>query len=199
MKQILAPLVLLAAAGAATAAATPAAAPARAASPATVGDLNAKAKRFAPINLTADASALSARDRVAVAKLIEAAKIIDTLQLRQRWSGNEALWAALKKDASPLGMARQDYFWINKGPWSIIDGNQSFVPANLAGIAIPAEKPAGANFYPAGATKAALESWMNALPAADKEQAQWFYTVIRTGADGKFKTVKYSDEYRPEL
>jgi hypothetical protein len=195
MKTILVPLVLAAAVTTAFAAD----APARPAGAASVSELNAMAKRFAPINLTADTSALSAGDRVAIGKLVEAAKIVDTLQLRQRWASNEALWTALKKDATPLGQARQNYFWINKGPWSIIDGNQSFMPAEYGGIKIPAEKPAGANFYPAGATKEALEAWMNSLSPKDKEQAQWFYTVIRSGPDGKFRTVKYSDEYKGEL
>jgi hypothetical protein len=167
--------------------------------PATVAQLTTMEKRFAPVDLNADTGKLSKGDLVAIEKLIEAAKIVDTLQLRQRWSGNEALWAALQKDQTPLGKARRDYFWLNKGPWSIIDGNHSFMPAEYAGIKIPAEKPAGANFYPEGATKQALESWMNGLPAKDKEQAQWFFTVIRTGKDGKFSIVKYSDEYRPEL
>jgi len=189
MKKILAPIVLLAAASAANAAShVPA-----------VAELNALAKRYAPVELRADSSSLSAGDRAAIVKLIEAARIIDTLQLRQRWAGNEELWAALKKDTSPLGVARLNYFWLNKGPWSILDGNQSFMPAEYAGIKIPARKPEGANFYPAGASKQALESWMNALPPKDKEQAQWFFTVIRTGPDGKFKTVKYADEYKPEM
>ena len=189
MKHLLAPLALAAATLCATVHAAPATAP----------QLQTMAKRFAPVDLTADTAKLSAGDRVAIAKLIEAAKIVDTLQLRQRWSGNEALWAALQKDTTPLGKARRDYFWLNKGPWSIIDGNESFMPAEYAGIRIPAEKPAGANFYPEGATKQALESWMNGLPAADKEQAQWFFTVIRKDKAGKFTIVKYSDEYRAEL
>ncbi len=75
------------------------------------------------------------------------------LQLRQRWSGNEALWAALKKDTSKLGQARLNYFWINKGPWSVLDGHASFMPPGYAGIAIPAHKPEAGNFYPQGATK----------------------------------------------
>jgi hypothetical protein len=187
MNKLFAPLVLAAAVSTALAA-TPDAA-----------QLNNMARRFAPIELQADTSSLSAADRVAIAKLVEAARIIDTLQLRQRWSGNEALWSALQKDASPLGTARKNYFWLNKGPWSIIDDNKSFMPADYAGIQVPAAKPEGANFYPAGATKQELESWMNSLSPQDKEQAQWFYTVIRKGADGKFKVVKYSDEYKPEL
>ena len=194
MKNLLAPLVLAAAAGAAFNAQAQ-----LAAGPATAEQLQAMSKRFAPAELRADVSTLSKGDRVAIGKLIEAARIVDTLQLRQRWAGNEALHAALRKDGSPLGRARLDAFWLNKGPWSGLDDNRSFMPADYAGIKIPAKKPEGANFYPEGASKAALESWMNGLPAADKEQAQWFFTVIRTDKDGKFRTVKYSDEYRPEL
>lgn len=200
MKHLLAPLALAAATLCATVHAAESAAPA---APATVTQLQTMAKRFAPVDLTADTSTLSAGDRVAIAKLIEAAKIVDTLQLRQRWSGNEALWAALQKDTTPLGKARRDYFWLNKGPWSIIDGNRSFMPAEYAGIRIPAEKPAGANFYPDGAGKQELEAWIDALSPQDKEGAQWFFTVIRKGKDDKpadkFRVVKYADEYRAEL
>ncbi len=166
---------------------------------ATVDELNVMARRFAPVDLRADISALSKGDRAAIATLIEAAKIIDTLQLRQRWAGNEPLLAVLKQDTSALGKARLDYFWLNKGPWSGLDGNHSFLPADYKGIKIPAKKPEGANFYPAGATKPALEAWMNALVPADKQQAQWFFTTIRSGKNGKFKTVKYSDEYKADL
>jgi hypothetical protein len=198
MKPFFAPLLLVLATSAAYAA-TPAAAPITGPKVATVEELNVMAKRYAPVDLKADISSLSAGDRKAIATLIEAAKIIDTLQLRQRWSSNEALWKVLQKDTSALGKARLDYFWLNKGPWSILDGNHSFLPADYKGIKVPAKKPEGANFYPAGATKEALEAWMNALPPKDKEQAQWFFTTIRTGKDGKFKTVKYSDEYKAEL
>ncbi|MES2300017.1 MAG: hypothetical protein V4582_23465 [Pseudomonadota bacterium] len=191
MKNLIAPFVLLVAAGTAAA---DTAAPA----PATLANLNQMAQRFAPVDLKADTAALSAGDKAAIVKLIEAAKVVDTLQLRQRWSGNEALWAALKKDKSPLGQARLNYFWLNKGPWSIIDGHQSFLPAQVAGIKVPAHKPEAANFYPEHASKEALDAWINALPGADKEQAQWFYTTIR-GDGAKFKVVKFSDEYKAEL
>jgi hypothetical protein len=189
MKNILIPLVLAVAGAAAFAA------------PAVPGvvELNKMTRRYAPVELKADLSVLSAGDRKAIAKLVEAAKLVDLLQLRQRWAGNEALWRALQKDRSALGKARLEYFWINKGPWSILDDNQSFLPAEYAGMPIPAKKPEGANFYPAGATKASLEVWMNALPAPDKEQAQWFFTTIRSGADGQYRTVKYADEYKVEL
>lgn len=161
--------------------------------------LNKMAARFAPVALRADTSALSAGDKAALVKLIDAARIVDTLQLRQRWANNEAVWSALKNDHSALGLARQQYFWLNKGPWSIIDENQSFLPANFAGFAIPAVKPPAANFYPPGASKGDIEKWVASLTPADKDAAQWFFTTIRAGRDGQFKVVKYSDEYRIEL
>ena len=190
MKRILFPLLMAAAVGSACAAP---------ATPATAQQLTAMSARYAPVALTADVTHLSAGDRQAIAKLVEAAKLVDVLQLRQRWSGNEALWAALKKDKSTLGQARLNYFWINKGPWSVLDAHASFMPASYAGIAIPAHKPEAGNFYPQGATKASLEAWMNGLSADDKQQAQWFFTTIRAGKDGKYQTVKYSDEYKVEL
>jgi hypothetical protein len=195
MKHLLAPLVLVIAAGAVCAADAPALKP----HAASAAELNAMANRFAPVELRAGTDALSTGDRAAIGKLIEAAKIVDTLQLRQRWAGNEALWAALQKDNSPLGKARQHYFWLNKGPWSIIDGNASFMPSDYAGVKIPERKPDGANFYPAGVTREALEAWMNGLSAKDKEAAQWFFAVVRTGPDGKFRSVPYSEEYKTEL
>jgi hypothetical protein len=190
MKNLLTPLVL-AIAGATASAAM--------AAPADVATLQKMTRRYAPVQLKADTSKLSAGDRLAIRKLIEAAKIVDTLQLRQRWSGNEALYAALQKDKSALGKARAEYFWLNKGPWSILDEHKSFLPAEVAGIKVPAHKPAGSNFYPEGATKEELEAWIKGLPAAQKQEAQWFFTTIRKGDDGKFKIVKYSEEYKPEL
>ena len=156
-------------------------------------EINRLAARFAPVELKADLSSLSQGDRAALAKLIEASHIVDTLQLRQRWSGNEATWAKLQKDKSALGRARANYFWMMKGPWSIIDDNKAFMPG------VPAQKPAGANFYPEGATKEQLESWMKSLPEKERNDAQWFFTVIRKDDKGDFKTVPYAEEYKPEL
>ena len=46
-------------------------------------------------------------------------------------------------------------------------------------------KPEPANFYPAGATKAEVEQWMQELPAPRRTRATGFFTTIRRGPDGK--------------
>src|SRR5262245_66681137 len=54
-------------------------------------DLTPKIARFAPTDIAADVSKLSAPDRRALAKLIEASKVLDGVYLRQLWVGNEAM------------------------------------------------------------------------------------------------------------
>jgi peptidase M49-like protein len=155
-------------------------------------NLQSKAARFAPTDIGADVSALSPADRKVLAKLVEASKIVDALFLKQVWAGNEKMLADLKKDQSPEGRARLHYFLINKGPWSRIDHNEPFVAGAPS-------KPVGANFYPAGATKAEIEKWVASLPAADRARATGFFTVVRRDASGKMTLVPYNVEYKDEL
>jgi hypothetical protein len=154
--------------------------------------LNSMAARFAPTPLRVDTSRLSSGDRQALVKLIQAARILNTIYMNQLWSGDLALYQKLQADKSPLGQARLHYFWINKGPWSDLDGFKAFLPG------VPARKPRGANFYPEHMTKTQFEDWVTTLPAAEQEQARGFFTVIRQQG-AKFIMVPYSQEYRADL
>jgi hypothetical protein len=158
-----------------------------------LAQLKTMTARFAPTSLRVDLSGLSAGDRQALEKLVEAAKIVNTIFMRQFWSGDLATYHALQQDKTPLGSARLDYFWINKGPWSEIDEYAAFLPD------VPARKLPGANFYPENMTKDEFETWVKTLSPEQKEQAEGFFTVIRRGADGKLKTIPYSDEYKSDL
>jgi hypothetical protein len=62
---------------------------------------------------------------------------------------------------------------------------------------VPA-KPEAANFYPAGATKAEVEQWINSLTGEAKSAATSFFTTIRRTPQG-FTAVPYSIEYQGEL
>src|SRR4051812_47507998 len=63
-------------------------------------------QRLAPTPDRVDISKLSAGDRQALPKLIEAARVLDDVFMVQLWSGNPAEFAKLQKDASPIGRAR---------------------------------------------------------------------------------------------
>src|SRR5207244_9500190 len=142
--------------------------------------------RFAPTEIGADLSKLSVADRRVVTKLVEAAKIVDALFLRQVWSGNEAMLVDLARDDTPVDRARLHYFLINKGPWSRLDHNQPFIPGAPA-------KPVGANYYADGVTNAELERWIQSLPDQDRARATGCFTTIRRASTG-FAIVPYSAE-----
>src|SRR5579864_3392264 len=149
--------------------------------------------RFAPTRIQVDISGLSAGNRQALGKLIEAARVLNDIYMRQLWSGDQALYARLQKERAPLGRARLHYFWINKGPWDDLNDFKAFIPG------VPARKPPGANFYPEDMTREQFESWVKTLPEKDQEQAKGFFTVIRWQGKGKLGWIPYSQQYRPEL
>ncbi len=151
-------------------------------------ELAKKIRRFAPTVLTAETSRLSPNDRKALDKIVQAAKLMDPLFLRQVWSGNEALRQKLDADKSVVGRQRLDYFWINKGPWSRIDSNQPFIEG------VP-PKPPQANYYPDDMTKEEFNNWVASLSDEERHKATGFFWLIRRGDDGKLKTVPYSEAY----
>jgi hypothetical protein len=156
---------------------------------ATLARLNA---RLAPVDMNVDLGKLPPSERAALAKILGAAKVMDTLFLRQVWAGNETLLLDLIADTSNLGRARLHAFLQNKGPWLRLDEDRPFVP----GVG---KKPVAGNFYPAGSTRKEVEAWLQGLPAEAHQQATGFFTTIRRAPDGKLKAVPYSLEYQGEL
>ncbi len=175
----------------------PPAAPPAATAAAPPSALRTMTARFAPADIGADVGALPVNERQALALLIEAARVMDGLFLRQVWSGNEALLESLARrtvaDQSP-GWASDalHYFLINKGPWSRLDHHAPFIPGAPS-------KPESANFYPAGATKDEIQKWLDSLTGAARTAATGFFTTIRRDPDGRFMSVPYSVEYQGEL
>ena len=163
---------------------------------ATLAELQKMTARFAPAEIGAN---LPKPERDALAKLVDAARIMDALFLRQVWAGNDAMLQDLaQRAAMPVGprasrtaAARLHCFLLNKGPWDRLDHHAPFVPG-----APP--KPESANFYPAGATKEEVQQWMQSLSGTAKEAATGFYTTIRRDARG-LVAVPYSLEYQGEL
>ncbi len=149
-------------------------------------ELNRMTARFAPTELRVDTSSLSAGDRKALVKLIEASRMIDDIFLTQLWSGNHKLLGELEKDQTALGKARLHYFLINKGPWSDLDEHAAFLPG------VPPRKLPGANFYPPDMTKEEFEKWAN-------DDAKGFFTVIERDSGGHLVSVPYNRAYRKDL
>jgi len=160
--------------------------------------LNARISRYTPVEITAPVNKLSRQDRRVLDKILEAAKIMDPLFLRQAWAGNEALLQKLEKDKTPRGKAELLYFRINVSPWSKLDQNEPFLPF------VPPAKPPQGNYYPEDLTKVEFENWAKSLSPADKEKAIGFFHLVRrrggTGENAReLILVPYSKAYREFL
>src|SRR5574340_1499115 len=158
-----------------------------------LAELKTMTARFAPTPLRVDTSRLSPGDAQALVKLIAAARVVDVLYMQQLWSGDLALYEKLKRDRTPLGQARLRYFWINKGPWSDLDGHRAFLPG------VPRRKPLGANFYPVDMTKQEFEDWVKGLAKEPQEAARSYFTVISRDERGNLHIVAYDQAYEKDL
>jgi len=156
-------------------------------------ELNRMAARFAPTPIRVDTSNLNLGDRQALEKLIQAARVLNTLFMRQLWSENVATYDRLKADKTALGVARAHYYWLQKGPWSDLDEHRAFIPG------VPARKLPGANFYPPDLSKEEFERWLPTLTSDQQEAAKGFFTVIRRGPTRNLMIVPFSTEWAADL
>jgi len=148
--------------------------------------------RFAETPLEVDLSKMPVSERKALARLVQASRVLDPLFIRQSWAGSEAWLMKLATDTRPLGRAQLRMFLLNKGPWDRLEHDAPFLPG------VPA-KPEPGNFYPAGATKDEIARWVGTLSPDQRAQATGFFTTIRRAPGGGFVIVPYSLEYQGEL
>ena len=156
-------------------------------------NLSQKIARFTPTEISADISKLSRGDKRALDKIIEAARLMDPIYLRQVWRGNAELLKKLEGDTTTAGKENLHYFRMNMGPWSLLDSNQLFLEQASK------QKPAGANYYPEDMTKDEFNRWIGALSEKEREQATGFFSTIHRNPDRTLQIVPYSTEYREWL
>src|SRR5688572_4930699 len=114
--------------------------------------LSAKVQQFVPAKLTADITHLPASEKAALAKLIEAARLLDPIFDRQAAADNPAIRERLAADKSPEGQAKLAYFDIMRGPWDRQDHHRPF--------AVDRPHPPGAGFYPEDLTASEFHDWI---------------------------------------
>jgi len=152
-------------------------------------DVEERLARYAPTEIRADLGALSAEDREVLALLVEASRWLDPVFLRQVWRGNPELAERIDGWRGGERGAAREYFQLNFGPWDRLDEMEPFLDAF--------EHPAGAGYYPPGATKGEIEAWIEAHPE-DREAFTSTTTVIRREGD-RLVAVPYSTAYREWL
>ncbi|WP_127346475.1 dipeptidyl-peptidase 3 family protein [Pseudidiomarina mangrovi] len=135
---------------------------------------------YHPMELTADLSHLSDRQRHMIELLIEASEIMDALFWKQAYPGDKQQLLA-----SIIDPAARKFAEINYGPWDRLNSNQAF----LQGIDA---KPAGANYYPADMSK------------AEFEQAEFagkidLYSMVRRDQQGQLVAIPYNVMFAEQL
>ncbi|KAF9275140.1 hypothetical protein BGZ68_010986 [Mortierella alpina] len=144
---------------------------------------------------------LSAGDREAIPLLVQVGKLFDQIYIRQRWSGNEALHAHVKKqNDTRLALGLQ----LFKGPWGLDE--EKFIKSikedgpDGQAIHIPNEPPVHGNFYPDDIKQEEYLAWVAGLEGQAKINAESYYHVVKRDATtGLLYTVPYSEEYKDFL
>lgn len=155
-----------------------------------IADIQKELDKFAPVELTFDASVLTDQQKDVVRKLVEAAKIMDKLFLVQSWQGNPELIQKLSASTDPVDAKTLELVKLYFGPFNRLAHNKPFVD----GVG---EKPAGAGYYPEDMTKAEFQAHLVANPD-DAGAFESNFTVIER-KDGKLVAVPYSQAYKADL
>ena len=147
-----------------------------------VPDLDQRLAKFSPVLIQADTTNLTPSEKDALDHLIEAARSMQPIFLRQAWARNPEFQAKLKGTEGEL-------FAIHVGLWDRLD-EQPFVGD------LP--RPEGAGYYPSDMTKEEFETFLAAHP--DRTDAfKGLFTMIERDRDGNLTAVPYSQAFEQWL
>ncbi len=152
--------------------------------------------KLAPVDIVYDATILSAPEKQALAHLVEAARQMDEIFLRQVWEGNVPMRDQLTTAANTEGPNKilatdlLHFFNLNAGPWLRLEHDKPFIGNT--------PKPAGAGFYPTDMTKEEFEAAVAANPDT-KDAMTGYFTRVERAPDGKLQAVPYNEAYAAQL
>ena len=138
-----------------------------------------KVDQYAMVELTADISHLTEKEKQIVTILFDVAEIMDGLYWMQT-IGDKNTFLDTIKDADMKRFAE-----INYGPWDRLGDNKPFI--NGVG-----DKPLGSGFYPTDMTKEEFEN------LADNNKTS-LYTIIQRNKDKSLKVVWYHEFFKEQL
>ncbi|HEY8175920.1 MAG TPA: hypothetical protein VIF32_09525 [Gemmatimonadaceae bacterium] len=141
-------------------------------------DVAARLAKYATVRLAPDLSVLTESERKMIPLLVDAAKAIDDVFWIQAYGDAQAL---LRSIPDPAARRFAEY---NYGPWDRLDDNHPFV----AGVG---PRPAGANYYPGGISKAEFEAEV-AKGGSRADSLKSLYTMVRRDANGKLTAIPFS-------
>ncbi|HXX45501.1 MAG TPA: hypothetical protein VEJ38_12285 [Candidatus Acidoferrales bacterium] len=155
-------------------------------------DLAERSAKFKPIHIAFDSSALTDKEQKMVAKLVDAAGLLDCIYWRQSDPEGLKLYLSLQNSTKPQDQMLREYLKINGGRFDLIDDNKPFVGT--------APIPPGRAIFPWGITRAEFDAYVTVHP----EQKAALYApqtiVRRDSGDAKLlEAVPYHRAFREFL
>lgn len=135
---------------------------------------------YYPVDLTADLSDLSDKQKQMLSILIDASKIMDDLFWKQAFDLDKTQFLAAIADPKARKFAD-----INYGPWDRLNGDAPF-------LSDTPEKAKGAQFYPADMSKAEFD-------AASFDDKQGLYSMVSRASSGELVSTPFSEVFNAEL
>ena len=133
--------------------------------------------KYTTVELGADTSALTTKERQMLPLLIDAARAMNAIYWQEAYGKRDSLIESLS-DSDTRRLAE-----INYGPWDRLANNEPFIPGVGA-------KPAGANFYPHDITKTEFDSAAS-TSRAHSDSLKGLYTLVRRDSSGTLLTIPY--------
>jgi len=136
---------------------------------------------YKEVSLVTDLSHLSSNQKLMLAKLIDASKVMDDLFWQQAFGENKSEFLSSINNKKVRAFAE-----INYGPWDRLNADKAFLNDTQ-------EKHLGAQFYPSDIKKDELEN------APSDVDAKGLYSILRRDENGKLISIPYSKAYQDEL
>ena len=146
-------------------------------------DMQRRTSEYTSVQLAADTSTLTPKERLMLPLLIDAAKAMDPIFWEQTYGSRDSLMSQV----SDAGVRR--FIDINYGPYDRLDNNAPFVPE-------VGPRPPGANLYPKDMTKAEFEDSLQRSSKAHADSLKNLYTLVRRTPDGSLTAVPYHEAFK---
>lgn len=148
-------------------------------------DLAAQRAKFADVAMSPDVSFLDAEERQVVNLLIEAARLMDEIYLRQVYARNPELRQAILASEAPNKNALLDMFDLHFGVWDSLAEHHPFFGTT--------QWPEGAGFFSEDITRTEIDAYVAAHPE-QRDAILSPYTVVRRQGD-RLVAIPYSEAY----
>ncbi|MEP6507638.1 MAG: Zn-dependent hydrolase [Gemmatimonadales bacterium] len=148
-------------------------------------DMQRRTSEYTSVQLAADTTALTPKERQMLPLLIDAAKTMDPIFWKQTYGPRDSVMASVSDE----GVRR--FMDVNYGPYDRLDNNAPFVPE-------VGPRPDGANLYPKDITKPEIEAAIAKGPKARADSIKGLYTLIRRNTDGSLQIVPYHEAFKAE-